>query len=55
MVDVFDPYALSVTEDEYESSIVSVKDGKRQWVDYEWKHDKQPLPAVLALSLPECQ
>jgi 1,4-alpha-glucan branching enzyme len=45
MVDVFDPYALSITEDKYESSIITVKDGKRQWVDYQWKHDAVPLPA----------
>jgi 1,4-alpha-glucan branching enzyme len=42
--DVFDPYCLTVTNDEQERSYLCVKDGKRQWVDYQWRHDDKPLP-----------
>jgi 1,4-alpha-glucan branching enzyme len=41
---VFDPYAPSITDDEHENSILQVKDGKRIWADYIWRHDDQPLP-----------
>lgn len=43
-VEVFDPYGLSVTDDEHERTFLSVKNGNRQWVEYEWKHDDKPLP-----------
>lgn len=43
IVDIFDPYALSVTNDEHESSVITVKDGQRQFVNYQWKHDEVPL------------
>jgi 1,4-alpha-glucan branching enzyme len=42
--DVFDPYALSITDDAQERTLLRVKGGKRQWVDYKWKHDDRPLP-----------
>jgi len=42
-VDVFDPYARSVTNDEHESSILIVKEGLRQSVNYQWRHDNVPL------------
>ena len=45
MVDVFDPYALSLTRDDREASIFVMKNGQRQWIDYKWKHDEMPLPA----------
>jgi len=45
MVDVFDPYALSVTHGKDQKSILVVKNGQRQWVNYEWKHDANQLPA----------
>jgi 1,4-alpha-glucan branching enzyme len=41
---VFDPYAPSITDDEHENSILHVKDGKRIWADYSWRHDDRPLP-----------
>ncbi len=43
-VEVFDPYALSITNDEHERTFLEVKGGKRVWVDYQWKHDDKPLP-----------
>jgi 1,4-alpha-glucan branching enzyme len=43
-LDVFDPYCLTVSNDEQERSYLCVKDGKRQWVDYQWRHDDNPLP-----------
>lgn len=43
-VEVFDPYGLSITDDEHERTFLAVKDGKRVWVDYQWKHDDKPLP-----------
>lgn len=45
MVEVFDPYALSVSRGNDQESILIVKNGQRQWVDYEWKHDASQLPA----------
>lgn len=45
MVDIFDPYSLSVTQEKDQKSILVVKHGQRQWVDYDWKHDENPLPA----------
>lgn len=42
--DVFDPYALSITDDNDENTVLRVKDGKRLWIEYAWKHDDRPLP-----------
>ena len=43
MLDVFDPYALSVTDEKEESAVLHPK-----WsavnVDYKWQHDDVPLP-----------
>src|SRR5438477_12781321 len=44
MFDVFDPYALQVTDEKNESSILHVRKGKRIDVDYTWEHDDVPLP-----------
>jgi 1,4-alpha-glucan branching enzyme len=43
-VDVFDPYGLSVNDDDQERNRLTVRDGKRMWVDYQWRHDDVPLP-----------
>jgi len=43
-VEVFDPYAISITDDERERSILRIKEGRRIWTDYAWRHDDQPLP-----------
>lgn len=43
-VDVFDPYAMSVTNDGNENTVLRVRDGKRVDVAYDWKHDAVPLP-----------
>jgi len=43
-LDVFDPYGFSITDDKQERTYLRVKDGKRLCVDYQWKHDEQPLP-----------
>jgi 1,4-alpha-glucan branching enzyme len=42
--EVFDPYGLSITNDEKEQTRLRVRGGKRCWVEYEWKHDAAPLP-----------
>ncbi len=44
IVEVFDPYGLSITNDEHERTFLSVKNGKRVWNDYQWLHDDVPLP-----------
>lgn len=44
MKDVFDPYGLQVTQSDPENSILKVRNGRRAWVEYEWRHDKTPLP-----------
>jgi 1,4-alpha-glucan branching enzyme len=43
-VEVFDPYATTITDDEKERSVLRLKNGKRLWVDYVWRHDDHPLP-----------
>jgi 1,4-alpha-glucan branching enzyme len=43
-VDVFDPYGLSITNDDKEQTRLRVKDGRRVWVEYQWQHDDVPLP-----------
>ena len=45
MVDIFDPYALSVTGEKDQKGIMVVKNGQREWVDYQWQHDHIVLPA----------
>jgi 1,4-alpha-glucan branching enzyme len=44
MLDVFDPYAVSVTDEANEAAILRVEKGKRVFVDYTWRHDDVPLP-----------
>jgi 1,4-alpha-glucan branching enzyme len=43
-VEVFDPYALSITNDKQEQTHLRVKNGRRVWLEYEWQHDNKPLP-----------
>jgi 1,4-alpha-glucan branching enzyme len=43
-VEVFDPYGTSITDDEQERTHLTVKNGKRQWHPYQWRHDDRPLP-----------
>src|ERR1700683_141004 len=43
-LEVFDPYAISITDDEQERSVLRVKNGQRVWTDYAWRHDDHPLP-----------
>jgi 1,4-alpha-glucan branching enzyme len=43
-VEVFDPYAIALTPTEPQRAILNVKDGKRQWINYQWQHDDVPLP-----------
>ena len=42
-VDVFDPYGLSITDDANENTRLTVRNGKRAWIDYQWRHDDVPL------------
>jgi 1,4-alpha-glucan branching enzyme len=46
MLEAFDPYALSVTDEASESTILRVRNGKRTdlHINYQWKHDDVPLP-----------
>lgn len=44
MLDVFDPYAMSVTNDGNENTVLRVREGKRVDVAYAWKNDDKPLP-----------
>jgi 1,4-alpha-glucan branching enzyme len=43
-LEVLDPYALHVTNDDHENAIVRVKGGQRIWTEYAWRHDDVPLP-----------
>jgi 1,4-alpha-glucan branching enzyme len=43
-VDVFDPYGLSITDDAHENTRLAVRNGKRVWIEYQWRHDDVPLP-----------
>lgn len=45
MLDVFDPYAMSITNDGNENTVLRIRNGKRMDVAYTWKHDDKPLPA----------
>lgn len=53
LLDVFDPYAIAISNDDQERSILRVKDGKRIWTDYAWRHDDRPLPTNEQLILYE--
>jgi len=44
MKDVFDPYALQITNDANENAILKVRNGRRAWTEYNWRHDDVPLP-----------
>jgi 1,4-alpha-glucan branching enzyme len=44
LVEVFDPYALEVTGDEDENSVLRVRGGERTWTQHQWRHDDVPLP-----------
>jgi 1,4-alpha-glucan branching enzyme len=43
-VEVFDPYALSITDDDKEQTHLTVRNSKRVWIDYQWQYDDVPLP-----------
>ena len=43
-IEVFDPYGLSISNDEKQRTYLRVRDGKRLIHDYVWKHDDVPLP-----------
>jgi 1,4-alpha-glucan branching enzyme len=42
-VEVFDPYALSITDDKEERTRLCIQGGERILFDYQWKHDDVPL------------
>jgi len=44
MLDVFDPYALQITDDKDENCSLKIRNGQRMWTEYKWKHDDVPLP-----------
>lgn len=52
-IEVFDPYALSITNDEAERTLLTIKNGKRVWVEHNWKYDEVPLPGNEQLILYE--
>jgi len=43
-VDVTDPYATGVIDDETQNGVVRIKDGQRIVDTYTWQHDDTPLP-----------
>jgi 1,4-alpha-glucan branching enzyme len=43
-LEVFDPYGMWITDDDKEQNHIWIKDGKRQWTGYQWRHDDKPLP-----------
>ena len=43
-LDVFDPYAMSITNDGKENTVLRIRNGKRLDVAYAWRHDHKPLP-----------
>ncbi len=53
VVAVTDPRAVQLTRDENENAMLKVKDGKRMFTTYQWKHDDEPLPANDALVIYE--
>ena len=44
MLEVFDPYCISVSDDGKEMSILRVENGRQNEFSYVWKHDDVPLP-----------
>ncbi|HEX2905957.1 MAG TPA: alpha-amylase family glycosyl hydrolase [Phototrophicaceae bacterium] len=44
-VDVFDPYATHLSGDQFENSCIIIQQGQPVVTTYQWRHDKQPLPA----------
>lgn len=44
IIDVSDPYALTVDHDGDENAALRVRDGQRVYTLYDWKHDQVPLP-----------
>ncbi len=43
-VQVADPRATRFSDDTYENSLITVKDGQRAFIAYDWQHDDVPLP-----------
>lgn len=43
VVDVFDPYAIAVSHDEHEHTVIKVEGGLQREYSYVWKHDAVPL------------
>lgn len=43
-LEVFDPYAIQVSDDAQEATVIRVEGGRQNEYSYEWKHDKVPLP-----------
>ncbi|MEQ9236843.1 MAG: hypothetical protein RIG66_22465 [Coleofasciculus sp. E2-BRE-01] len=43
-VDVTDPYATGVIDDETQNGVMRIKDGQRIVDTYTWQHDDTPLP-----------
>lgn len=44
LVDVTDPYATGVIDDETQNGVMRIKDGQRIVDTYTWQHDDKPLP-----------
>ncbi|MFW5766535.1 MAG: alpha-amylase family glycosyl hydrolase [Coleofasciculus sp.] len=44
LVDVTDPYATGVIDDETQNGVMRIKDGQRIVDTYTWQHDDTPLP-----------
>jgi 1,4-alpha-glucan branching enzyme len=44
VVDVFDPYAIAVSHDEHEHTVIKVEGGRQNEYSYTWKHNAVPLP-----------
>ncbi len=52
MVTIADPRSLVVSDD-FENTLITVKNGERVITNYEWKHDDQPLPGNMDLVIYE--
>ncbi len=52
-VEVVDPYATQVIDDENQVGVIHIKEGKRFLDDYIWQHDDKPLPPDHALVIYE--
>jgi 1,4-alpha-glucan branching enzyme len=44
MKEIFDPYGMSVSDDEQEASIIKIENGRQNEYSYVWKNDHVPLP-----------